>query len=786
MKADNTPITAGMLPYSSLDGTAAAKTVKYLPGPGDYSAPGTILTSFDFVVTDLSGKTSASARDNIYVTHVNHPPTATSQTIDVPEDGSVTISLAGADRDTGDAITFAMASISPNGGAFCAGASSSGCGSPLGGTSSIPNVGGFSAQVTYTPPRGMSGPAFASFTYKTTDNFASPLSSAAATVTINVLRANHPPTGASFTVNTPQDTPIAITFTSRMTDIDTPFVPAPGVYAAPMRAVIASLPSKGTIYKSAGGTTLGAALNVGDLVNTGSDTLVFVPATGEFSYRPPTAATYTTFDYTVQDAGSLMSLSSYTVTVQVSFVYKIPVVPTRIVHVPEDNAIAILLTATAPGTPTATFTFTITAITSPVGCLNNVDETKRCSFTTSTGAAITTFPTFTGPLALPDNNFNFLPGLDENGDNYATVTYIANDGTSDSLAGTLTIYVDAVNDPPIPNSRSLVSTNEDTPVTIDLTGTDVDGPPAIPEIVLLSAPPASVGRLYAYNAVNGPSFKGAPIEFNKTGSPLPDNGGQKMIAVVRNCNKFVFDPAPNWNGQLTIQYRAWDTLVFSIPSLTRLLTIKVIAVNDAPTLVFLNTQGTGPLAENKVSVAPGAQLLIKPAIGDVDADETPGGELKVTLTYSADASLELATSAARTTKAGTTKTVYGTLKQIQNALGTLNYKRDTAGTDTLTMVVNDQGNTGTGGPKSATATLTISVAVPAVVAPPAADNTGVVVGAAFAGVFGAVAAYAGWTKLHPKLFQQEADPFAGQAAGGENPLFEGQGFTSNALYESRM
>jgi hypothetical protein len=787
-KVDNTVITAAMLPYSTLDSGGGFKQIRYVPTFGDFSIAGAPVASFDFIVTDLSGLASASVRDNIIVTHVNHPPTASPQTVSVPEDGSVTITIVGADPDVGNTITFAMTSITPNGGVFCAGAAS-GCGSPLGATSSIPGS-GFSAQVTYTPPRGVSGSPFASFNYRTTDQGAA--NSAAATVTINVLPGNHPPVGQSFTVNTPQDTPVAIVFTARMTDPDQAVV-APGVFSTPRQAVIVSVPPPGfgSIYQSAGGVTLGAKLAVDSVVDT-TDTIVFVPEPGTFSYRPPAGAvTYTTFDYNVRDnPAGMLSVAPATVTLQVSFVYQSPVVPTRSVSVPEDNSLAIFLTATSPGTPTATFTYTIVSITSPNGCLGNIDETKRCVFTTSTGAPITTFPTFTGPLPLSDNVFSFQPGLDENGPNYAIVTYRANDGTSNSPNGVLTINVDPINDPPIPNSRSLVSTLEDTPVTIELTGSDIDGPLNPPEIVLLSAPPAAVGSLYTYNAANSPTFVGVPLPFNKTGdSPLPDNGGQKMIAVVRHCEKFVFVPGKDWNGQLTIQYRAWDNLVFSVPALTRLLTIKVIPVNDAPTLVFLNTEGTGPLLENKVSVAPGAQLLIKPLITDVDAEETLGGELKVTLTYSKDSQLEQATSAARSKKdnagATTTKTVEGTLKQIQNALATLNYKRDVAGTDTLVMVVDDQGNTGLGGPKKATTTLTITVAVPAVVAPPATDNTGVVVGAAFAGVFGALAAYAGWTKLHPKLFQQDADPFSGQAAGGENPLFEGQGFTSNALYEAR-
>jgi len=69
--------------------------------------------------------------------------------------------------------------------------------------------------------------------------------------------------------------------------------------------------------------------------------------------------------------------------------------------------------------------------------------------------------------------------------------------------------------------------------------------------------------------------------------------------------------------------------------------------------------------------------------------------------------------------------------------------------------------------------------------PPVAaqNNAPIIAGAAFAGVFGAVAAYAVWQKMHPKLYQEGVDPFASQNAGGENPLFEGGGFQTNPLFE---
>ncbi|MEO5714020.1 MAG: Ig-like domain-containing protein [Luteolibacter sp.] len=52
--------------------------------------------------------------------------------------------------------------------------------------------------------------------------------------------------------------------------------------------------------------------------------------------------------------------------------------------------------------------------------------------------------------------------------------FVVNDGSGDSAEATISITVSAVNDPPLANAQSL-ATNEDTPLGITLTGSDVDG-----------------------------------------------------------------------------------------------------------------------------------------------------------------------------------------------------------------------------------------------------------------------------------------------------------------------
>ena len=66
----------------------------------------------------------------------------------------------------------------------------------------------------------------------------------------------------------------------------------------------------------------------------------------------------------------------------------------------------------------------------------------------------------------------YTPNADFNGSD--SFTFTVNDGTVDSDEATVEITVDAVNDPPEADSGT-AKTDQDTPVTITLTGSDVDG-----------------------------------------------------------------------------------------------------------------------------------------------------------------------------------------------------------------------------------------------------------------------------------------------------------------------
>ena len=101
----------------------------------------------------------------------------------------------------------------------------------------------------------------------------------------------------------------------------------------------------------------------------------------------------------------------------------------------------------------------------PITLTGNDPENDPLTFSISTEPA-------NGYLSGTFPDVTYLPNGDFNGPD--SFTFVANDGTSISNPGTISITVNPVNDPPTADDDS-VSTVEDTPLGITLTGNDVDG-----------------------------------------------------------------------------------------------------------------------------------------------------------------------------------------------------------------------------------------------------------------------------------------------------------------------
>jgi MYXO-CTERM domain-containing protein len=132
----------------------------------------------------------------------------------------------------------------------------------------------------------------------------------------------------------------------------------------------------------------------------------------------------------------------------------------------------------------------------------------------------------------------FTPAANFHG--VASFTYRANDGALNSNTSTVTVTVTPVNDAPVANNVSAM-TAEDTPLTITLNGSDVDGDALTYTIV--APPPVARG----------------------------------VVTIMGN--QAIFTPAANFNGTVTFTYRASDG---ALNSNTATVTVTVTPVNDAP------------------------------------------------------------------------------------------------------------------------------------------------------------------------------------------------------------
>ncbi|MBU2992048.1 cadherin-like domain-containing protein [Octadecabacter sp. 1_MG-2023] len=143
----------------------------------------------------------------------------------------------------------------------------------------------------------------------------------------------------------------------------------------------------------------------------------------------------------------------------------------------------------------------------------------------------------------PDGTLTFTPADDFNGE--TTITYTIDDGNGGTDTATVTVTVNAVNDGPDAVDAA-DTTDEDTPVTVDLLANDSD--PEGDDLEVISA-----------TLVSGEG-------------EIVDNGDGTVT----------FTPADNWNGEAVIEYTISDG---NGGEDTAQHTITVTPVNDAPEAV---------------------------------------------------------------------------------------------------------------------------------------------------------------------------------------------------------
>ncbi len=273
------------------------------------------------------------------------------------------------------------------------------------------------------------------------------------------------------------------------------------------------------------------------------------------------------------------------------------------------------------------------------------------------------------PALAADGTLTFRPAVDANG--FATVTVVAQDdgsttsGGVDKTTNTFTLTVTPVNDAPF---FSLAR--------VSFTVLEDSGP--FTDFALL------------VNPVPGPGNEGGQTIINYTLTPVGNAAGLFSAPPTLSVNgTLTFTPAPNATGTGVFYVRAFDngdsTNGGTNGSGIIAITINVIPVNDAPSVTF---------ASNNVVVLEdaGAQTLVAFATAGIGpANETGQTITNYTVTSTAPALFSV----------GPALALNGTL--------TFTPAANANGSATVTVVVQDDGGTTSGGVDRATNTFTITL-----------------------------------------------------------------------------
>ena len=342
-----------------------------------------------------------------------------------------------------------------------------------------------------------------------------------------------------------------------------------------------------------GGITAGGISGNGTSAVTISASLATIDATladaAGLIYRSDTGfgGASDTLSMTTDDQGNSGSGGAQTDTdTRTIYLNQAPVANDQGVSTSEDVAKTIILTAT--DADDNDLTFTITGGPSHGG-LSAITATD-CSAVNTCTASVT-----------------YTPDLDSTGPD--SFTFKANDGSTDSTDGTVSVTVTAVNDAPVLDSSRtpvLTTETEDAGIPAGPVGTLVSGlvDGAVPAGQVDNVSDADADALLgiavtATDATNGTWFYS--VDDGTTWDTLGTPSGSSARLLAATAGRLYFQPDPDVNGVIdpAITFRAWDqtsgvdggtvdvtinggTTAFS--SVTDTASLTVTAVNDAPVL----------------------------------------------------------------------------------------------------------------------------------------------------------------------------------------------------------
>ncbi len=285
-----------------------------------------------------------------------------------------------------------------------------------------------------------------------------------------------------------------------------------------------------------------------------------------------------------------------------------------------------------------------------------------------------------------------------------SVTVVVNDGQANSVERTVTVSVGEANDPPVNTVPGAQSTDEDTSKAI--AGISVADPDNASLTVTVDVDHGvlTMSTLTGLTFTTGDGTDDATMTFSGTKAAL-----NTALATLS------YDPASDYHGSDTLTVGTTDGTATD----TDTVAITVGPVNDPP----VNTvPGTQSVDEDTALVFNTANSNLI-SVADVDAGSD---DLRVTLTGSnGTVTLSGIAGLSFTVGDGTsdaTMTFDGTLSAINTALDGLSFTgtADFSGSASLQITTSDLGHSGSGGVK--TDTDTIDITVNAVNDPPTADD----------------------------------------------------------------
>ena len=472
---DTTPDATTVLIVSppsngSVSVNSSTGTVTYTPNQHYNGAD-----SFTYMVKDTGNGSpvepplySNQASVNLTINPINDTPNAVDDNIIMIEDDEpLLISALGNDSDvdgTLDVTTVTITSQPSNGSV---------------------SVNGTTGWMTYTPSVNYFGAD--SFTYTVEDNLG--LASNTATVNIGITAFNDAPIANDQSVNTAEETALSITLTA--TDVD----------STTLNYQVMDYPAYGNLSGS-GANLLYTPFDDFD----GNDSFTFFANDGELNSEPATV------NITVTPVNDVPVVEDQSHTVVEDTILNMVLTAN---DADGDNLTFTVLTQPAQGTLTGSaphlaytpnadyfgndsFTFrvndgvadsaiaTVSITVSPVDndapqadaqSLSTAEETPLVITLSGSDVdnqtlsfAVVTQPT-NGTLSATAPNLTYTPTTNFVGtDNF---TFTANDGDNDSTPATITISVTPINDVPVADEQA-VSTTQDTPIAITLTGSDVE------------------------------------------------------------------------------------------------------------------------------------------------------------------------------------------------------------------------------------------------------------------------------------------------------------------------